>query len=255
MKVAILNTSYDYRECLSTGTFLKLFDHRFLDDRSALEDDPWDYEKKIKVNKIHNKIQPQISDVHVKSVNSSSTDKSNERKIIVSEIIDFDEDDYKKNIDSCLDIDVVDQWKIEMQYRYLTTSWFKIEYRAYHQLRMLQDFSVSSFYETVLFDETSELSLDIDTDILGILLEFIDGIILEDIDIQSFLSMKYLYIAEIAHECFNKIISFDMIHNNVRLANIIINNIDWIYLIDFVFALFRDKDISDEDWRVRHENF
>src|SRR5438876_4620667 len=101
MEVAILNTSHGYRGCLPTVAFLKLFDRRFLDDWNALGDDPWDYEKEAKANKIHNKIQPQLPDVPVKNPSSPSTDQKNEGEIIVNEIMDFDEDDYKKEIDSC----------------------------------------------------------------------------------------------------------------------------------------------------------
>ena len=248
MEVAILNTSHGYRGCLPPVAFLKLFDRRFLDDRGALGDDPWDYEKEAKANKMHNKIQPQLPDIHFKIASSGSTDKSNDGKIILREIIDFDEDDYKKEIDSCSDTDAVKQWIIEMRYRYLTTSWFKTECRAYHQLRALQASYVPTFYGTTLFDETSELPLNIDTDVPGILFEFIDGITLEDIDIQSSLSIQHPHIAEAAHECFNKIIHFGVVHNDVRLANIMINNVGRIYLIDFAFALFRGECISDEDW-------
>jgi ABC1 atypical kinase-like domain len=248
MEVAILNTSHGYRGCLPPVAFLKLFDRRFLDDRSALGDDPWDYEKEAKANKIHNKIQPQLPDVRVKSTSSASTGKSNDGEIIVSEVIDFDEDDYKKEIDSCLDTDAIKQWIIEMEYRYLTTSWFKTECRAYRQLRALQASYVPTFYGTTLFDETSELPLGIDTDVPGILLEFVDGITLEDIDIQSSLSTQHRHIAEAAHECFNKIIRFGVIHNDVRLANVMVDNIGRIYLIDFAFARFRGECTSDEDW-------
>ena len=108
-------------------------------------------------------------------------------------------------------------------------------------MRTLQGFSVPTFYGTTLFDETSELSL-------GILLEFVDGINSEDMDIQSPLSTQHLHIAETAHECFNKIIHFGVIHNDVRLANVMVNNVGRIYLIDFAFALFRGEDVSDEEW-------
>jgi tRNA A-37 threonylcarbamoyl transferase component Bud32 len=250
MEVGILHASPGYRGCLPPVAFLKLFDRRFLDDRSALGDNPWDYEKEAKANKIHSKIQPQFvePDIHVKSVGLLSTGKNNKKKIVVSEVIDFDEDDYKKEIDLCPDIDAVNQWIIEMEYRHHTISWFNSECRAYRQLRTLQAFSVPTFYGTTLFDETSELPLNIDTDVRGILLEFIDGINLEEIDIQSSLSTQYPYIAEAAHECFNKIVRFGVIHNDVRLANIMVNNVGRIYLIDFAFALFRGEDVSDEDW-------
>jgi hypothetical protein len=81
MEVAILNTSHDYSGGLPPVAFLKLFDRRFLDDRSALGDDSWDYEKEAKANKIHNKIQPQLPDVHFKIASSASTDKSNDGKL------------------------------------------------------------------------------------------------------------------------------------------------------------------------------
>jgi RIO-like serine/threonine protein kinase len=114
-------------------------------------------------------------------------------------------------------------------------------------LRALPAFYVPTFYGTTLFDKTSELPLNIDTDVPGILFEFIDGIILEDINIQSSLSTQHLHITETAHEYFNKIIPFGVVYNDVRLSNIMINNIGRIYLVDFAFALFRGECISDED--------
>ena len=162
--------------------------------------------------------------------------------------MDFDEDDYKKELELCPDIDARNQWITEMEYRYQTTSWFKTECRAYRQLHQLQGLYIPNFYGTTLFDQTSELPLGIDTDVPGILLEFIDGMTLEDIEIQSTLSTEYPHIAEAALECFNKITLFGVIHNDIRLANIMVNNIGRICLIDFAFALFRATGVSDEDW-------
>jgi len=135
-----------------------------------------------------------------------------------------------------------------VEYRYETMSWFKTECRAYRQLRKLQGLSVPTCYGTILLDQSSELPFGIDTDVPGILLEFIDGITLEDLDIQSSISTQYPHIAEAALECFNKIVRFGVIHNDVRLANIMVNNDGRIYLIDFAFALFRGAEVSDEDW-------
>ena len=250
MQVAILNTSHGYKGCLPPVAFLKLFDRRFLDDRAPLGRNPWNQEKEARAKEIHQKIQPRLvePDVLVDNTGSPSAEKQNEGKIVVDEITDFNEDDYKKELESCPDIDAVKQWITEMEYHYETTSWFKTEYRAYRQLRQLQGLSVPICYGTILFDKSSELSFDIDTDVPGILLEFIDGITLEDIDIQSPISTQYPHIAEAALECFNKIVHFGVIHNDVRLANIMVNNDGRIYLIDFAFALFRGAGVSDEDW-------
>src|SRR5271154_2666682 len=111
-----------------------------------------------------------------------------------------------------------------MEYRYETTSWFKTEWRAYRQLRQLQGLFIPTCYGTISFDKSSELPFGIDIDVPGILLEFIDGITLEDIDIQSSISAQHPHIAEAALECFNEIVLFGVFHNDVRLANIMVNN-------------------------------
>lgn len=249
MQVAILKTTHGYKGCLPPIAFLKLFDRRFLDDRGPLGDDPWDHEKETKAKEIHEKIRPRLiePDVLVKSAGLPSTEESNEGKFILGENIEFDEDHYKKQLESCPDIDAINQWITEMEYRCETMSWFKTECRAYHQLRQLQGVSVPRFYGTTLFDPTSELPFGIDTDVPGILLELIDGMTLEDIDIQSSLATEYPHIAEAALECFNKIVRFGVIHNDVRLANMMVNNVGRIYLIDFAFSCFRGAGASDED--------
>lgn len=250
MQVAILSTSYGYKGYLPPVAFLKLFDRRFLDERGPLGDDPWNQEKEAKAQAIHQKIQPQLveSDILVHNNGSPSSEQRKEGQVVVDETTDFNEDDYKEELESYPDIDAVNQWVTEMEYRYETTSWFKTEWRAYRQLRQLQGISVPICYGTISFDKSSELPFGIDTDVPGILLEFIDGITLEDVDIQSSISIQYPYIAEAVLECYNRIARFGVIQNDMRLANIMVNNDGRISLIDFAFALFRGAGVSEEDW-------
>ena len=115
MQVAILstslNTSHGYKGYLPPVAFLKLFDRRFLDDRGPLRRDPWNQEKEEKVKAIHQKIQPQLftPDILIDNAGSPSAEQRNEGQIVVDEITDFNEDNYKKELESCPDIDAVNQ--------------------------------------------------------------------------------------------------------------------------------------------------
>jgi hypothetical protein len=60
IEVAILNKSHGYKKYLPSIAFLKLYDRRFLDDRSAFGDDPWDYGKEAKAKEIHQIFQPHV---------------------------------------------------------------------------------------------------------------------------------------------------------------------------------------------------
>ena len=106
--------------------------------------------------------------------------------------------------------------------RYQTTLWFKTEFRAYRQLEPLQGTCVPRFYGVTLFDDRAPLAAGVDTDVLGILLEFIEGVTLEELDPESGLAINNPHIGQAAVNCFEKIIPFGVLHGDARLVNIVI---------------------------------
>jgi serine/threonine protein kinase len=254
MKVALLNTSGDYPADLPSIAFLKLYDRRYLNERMTDGEHPWNHQKETAAERISQKLDLHLLDREsiIRSVGLSSH-CGNDGEVVVSEAIDFDEDDYDeqlKSLDSA-DADAVKQWKIEMDYHYKTTSWFKTECRAYQQLRSLQGISVPTFYGTTLFDETSQLAPGVDTKVLGILLQFIDGVTLEELHSLSTLITRNPHIGQIAVDCLVRTTSFGVLHGDIRLANIMVCNNGRVYLLDFGFASFRGQGVSDQDWERR----
>jgi len=113
----------------------------------------------------------------------------------------------------------------------------------------LQGISVPQFYGTTLFDRTCDLPTGIEPDVLGVLLEFIDGMTLEDIlDTESCL-LRHPYIGEAAVDCFDKITQCGVLHGNVRLANLMMTDSGRVILLDFAFSLFRLAHVTDWQWR------
>jgi serine/threonine protein kinase len=255
MKVAVLNQFGQYHTALPLIAVLKLYDRRYLDERMASGNDPWDHQKEANAETVGKKIRPYLLDP--KSIIRSAglpSHGGNNREVIVSEVMDFDEDDYDDELKAlhpaATTAEAIEQWLNEMDYRYHLTSCFKTECRAYRQLRPLQGISVPRFYGATLFDETSQLAPGIHTDVLGILLEYIDGITLKDILSPSTPTTRipYIHVGEIAVECLKKVTSFGVLHHDVRLANFMVHNDGRVYLLDFGFASFRGQDVCDEEW-------
>jgi len=115
----------------------------------------------------------------------------------------------------------------------------------------LQGISVPQFYGTTLFDRPWEPPAGIEPDVLGVLLESIDGMTLEDIlDTESCLS-RHPYIGEAAVDCFDKITQCGVLHGDVRLANVMMKHSGRVVLLDFAFSLFRLARVTDWQWRQR----
>jgi hypothetical protein len=265
MKVEILNASDGYKKPLPSHAFLKLYDRRYLDDR---ETDPWDHEKEARVMEVHRKFLEKGDELEthvvVKAAGSplplaGGQGQVDEFVIPTSDgcVVEgdpnffhfFDKDDYASELESHMGSKRISEWTREMSYRYSSLSSFHTECRAYRQMSKFQGVCVPKFYGTVMFDDTSELLLGIDPDVPGILLEFIDGVSLEDIDIQSPLSTDNPHLAEAALVCFQLIKKrCGVIHDDLRLPNILVKKDGKVFVIDFAFVSFRGRDVTEEQW-------
>ena len=68
----------------------------------------------------------------------------------------------------------------------------------------------------------------------------------------SSLALKYPHIGEHAVCCFEKINDLGVLHGDIRMANIMLQNDSGrVVVIDFALATFRKKNESDRDWRER----
>jgi len=244
LKVDILGVTHGYKSLPQTA-FLKLYDRRYLDDRAADGDNPWDQGKEAKADEIHRRIQSRLPDAEFLAQNIGAPEREQE----MLESIYFDEDDYKDEVESFgADPDAVNQWIIEMRYRSKTLGWFYTECQAYRRMQSLQGISIPRFYGTTLFDATCEMAAGTDPEVLGILLEFIDGMTLEDVlDTDSCLA-RHPYVGQAAVDCFDTITRCGVLHGDVRLANIMVSDSGRIYLIDFAFATFRPPHVTDTVW-------
>ena len=88
----------------------------------------------------------------------------------------------------------------------------------------------------------------VDTDVLGILLEFIERVTLEELDPESELAKSDPGIGEAAVSCFERIIPFGVLHGDPRLENIMARPDGRVCLIDFALARFRGDGFHDQDW-------
>ena len=124
------------------------------------------------------------------------------------------------------DQSAVELWRTERLYRDSTKKWFDTECKAYSTLRPLQALCVPTFYGSTLFDETALNPQEIHTDVCGILLEFINGINLQEFDVTSPLALTRPQIGQATVNCYERIISLGVLHGDVRLPNIIVRNDD-----------------------------
>ena len=144
----------------------------------------------------------------------------------------------------------VQQWITEKRWRRHTKAWFRTECKAYHQLRTLQGLCIPKFYGATEFDETWQAPPGIVTEVRGILLEFIDGLVLEEIDSSTPLAMNNPHIGQAAVNCLNRIVPLGVLHGDPRLPNIMVRHDGRVFLLDFALAIFRG-DASEEDWSER----
>ena len=237
MKVQVTAQSSEYD--LPLIAFLKLYDHRYLEDRMQDDSkDSWNPQVEEQVTYVVQKLKACLDAKRSSGVNGIQGDGR-----------DYDEDDYDEEADLMDESDAcaVELWRRDCFYRDSTKSWFDTECKAYNTLRPLQGLCVPTFYGSTLFDERAEYSQDIHTDVSGILLEFINGINLEDFDVTSPLALTRPQIGQATVNCYKRIISLGVLHGDVRLPNIIVRNDGRVFLLDFALAMIREKQ-SDDDW-------
>src|SRR5271156_4997848 len=176
MKVEILNCD-DAPVQLPRFAFLKLYDRRYLDERKPDGPNPWTHDKEAMAKMVARKITPQYPSVEnlLRQAEAPWPARKQERKLAFERVGGYEEDTYKKvlkSLSKSLKPEAIEQWKVELRYRGRTTSWFKTECRAYHQLKPLQDDCIPILYGATAFDKTADLPAGIHTDVLGILLEY-----------------------------------------------------------------------------------
>jgi serine/threonine protein kinase len=262
MKVAILNTSHGYKSSqLPSEAFLKLYDRRFVDTRSHSYSYPWDPVKEKNATKVHDSIQPDVvttEDVVTAAGLPVPGAKTYYGGLDCEERLGahftFDENDYEEKLKSFPDEKSVKEWIVEMKHHHETLSSFHTECRAYRQLRPIQGICIPKFYGMTLFDATSELPHNVDINVPGILIEFIDGVSLNDIDLNAPISTRNPHLAEAAFVCLDELMKHGVSHNDVRLANIICNEAGRVWLIDFAICNFHRPEIDDSDWNSHRES-
>src|SRR5271156_6399592 len=100
LKVDILGVTRGYKPRLPQTAFLKLYDRRYLDDRSPDGNDPWDQGKEEQAEEISRRIQPRLPEPELLTMGPTTRQREQE----MLELIYFDEDDYKGQLEA-LDAD------------------------------------------------------------------------------------------------------------------------------------------------------
>jgi serine/threonine protein kinase len=238
LKVAVISTS-DAHVSVPSTAFLKFYDRRYLDERMG--DDafcPWNHQ-----------LESEAEDIARAFGKTSHID-----------LDDPSTDDISQDSDNTDDEDgEMDSWETEEYYRDLVRGWFRTEVKAYRRLQPLQGICVPRFYGTVTIDSHSlhRMPPGVLTEVRGILLEFIGGECLDEIDKQSSIMRTHKVIGQAAIVCFERIHSLGVLHGDVRVGNLIVRNSDArVFLFDFALATLRGKDEPDQDWaaRVEREN-
>ena len=248
LKVSVVSQSIE-DDTVPSLAFLKLYDRRYLDERTGNDAFyPWNHQKEAEAETI---ARASGKTVRVNGVNSSD-DHASESS--AEEDSDSEESDGTDDQD-----DELNPWEVEEYYRELVRKWFKTEVGAYNQLQSLQGICIPKFFGTVTFDpqSLSRMPPGVLTEVHGILLQFIDGKRLDEIDNESTLVRKHKHIGHAAVICFERIHSLGVLHGDVRLGNLMVRNSDGrVFLMDFALATLRQKDEDDQEWaeRIRREN-
>jgi hypothetical protein len=268
MKVAIESSLPEGRsgtKTLPSVAVLKLYDRRYIEERTRKPGIKyWTHEKEVEAMKtgpVASQDEPIQSDVYTfDTVLNDGNQGAVENELNgVERKGEYDESNEDSEIDDlglefqlASDDEPIAQWKIEERYRRIVTKWFITEYEAYKLLEPLQGVSIPTFYGTTSFDaETlSEMPPGIITEVKGILIEFIEGQSLDQLHKDSAIIQRFQSIGRSAITCFESIISYGVLHGDVRVANLIVRNPDGrVFLIDFAHAVKRKADEDDDDWQ------
>ena len=81
----------------------------------------------------------------------------------------------------------------------------------------------------------------------GILLQFIDGAKLDEINPSSSIIISHPHIAQSAVSCAEKIASLGVLHGDIGVANFMVRHEDiQVFILDFAAALIRENESEDE---------
>jgi tRNA A-37 threonylcarbamoyl transferase component Bud32 len=245
LKISVVSKSIEDNPVPSIA-FLKLYDRRYLDERTGNNAFyPWNHQKEAKAEAIARASAKTVRANGGYNFDDHTSESSAEEDSHVEESDGTD--------------DELNPWEVEEYYRDLVRKWFKTEAAAYNQLESLQGLCVPKFFGTVTFDRQSlsRMPPGILTEVRGVLLQFIDGKPLDEIDIESPLVHKHKHIGQASVICFERIHSLGVLHGDVRLGNLMIRDSDGrVFLLDFALATLRGKDEDDQEWieHVRREN-
>ena len=265
MKVEILSVSGDVS--LPTHAILKLYDHRYLSDRVNKEArDPWDADREKKAERIRKLLQEKKDVIEGRmpgpprgfvlppeqsALSSEEEHSSSEAGESESSTEEVGENKYFRILVNALEEvspSDLSQWHTEKFYHSEVERLFCKETEAYSRLRSLQGHCIPTFYAKTEFDETS-LTTGLNSSVRGILLEYIDGLSLEDIEVDSPVALGNPHIGQRIFDIFRKVTEMGIIQNDVRPANVMARNDGRVFLIDFAQAILRDqKNFSAKHW-------
>jgi serine/threonine protein kinase len=234
LKVAILAKSSAIEDEIPPIAVLKLYDHRYLEDRAPGRRRLWNQEKEDAAQNIALKIEACVNNLDYQGLSEDE---------IVQDLVSKD-----PTLTAGLQ-----QWQIETMYQRRTSTWWEDECLSYHRLRTLQGVCIPKFYGSTEFDESVPMPRGIHPKVRGILLEFIDGTTLEEVDNQSPLALNHQNIGDAVVNCLERIARLGVMHGDVRLANVIIRRDGRVFLLDFAYAAIRPDGIRDEEWDKRVE--
>jgi tRNA A-37 threonylcarbamoyl transferase component Bud32 len=250
MKVTI--KTQESQTVLPEEAFFKVYDRRYLKDRLGEKVlYPWDPEREAiaeksradymsKLNKNRREGPLNVDGLFEDSESSSVDHWSSE------ENFRFDSDSEREET----------QWERECVFRRRTRKWFTTEVRAYNQLQCLQGVCIPRFFGSTQFDETSlaQMPPGINIETPGILIEFIEGITVNNIEGDSQVAVQYPHIGQAVVDGFEKINQLGVLHGDVRTENVIIRNCDGrAFVLDFALSAFRRTRESDKRWAERVE--
>lgn len=242
---------------------LKLYDRRYLEERVPTNGRTWgvwNLENERKATEMVGR--KSRADDAADKIDASEAQHPSINCTINTE---FEEDDFESKASEteleyqlARDESPVDYWLVDERFRHRTRDWFHNETEAYSQLQRLQNQCIPRFFGTVIFDENhlDRMPPGIQLEVQGILIEFIDGISVDEISPNSPLTTAHPSFGSEAVDAFRQINLAGVIHGDLRLANLRLRSGDGrIFVIDFAHARFRKSEESDERWarRIRYE--
>ena len=217
MKVTITSKPDDLD--LPTIAILKLFDRRYLEERMihSASQRWWNHDKELLAAQVKNEITRHRKETPNPVKHRFTVEDMKPDELIFADD-DLDEDELQAV--KGLDEKAVEQYRVEKRYRDRVMTWFKNESRAYFQLQRLQGQCIPEFYGTSTFDTDSlnKMSPGILTEVPGILIQFIDGITIDELDPDSPTAIAYPDIGEAAVNCIRQLSHHGVLHGRYPIT-------------------------------------